>query len=54
MAVDKTMTPFDIEIETEVEDDLPDDEVVISENSTVTPTEDGGMVIEFEEVTADP
>jgi hypothetical protein len=54
MAVDKTMTPFDIEIETEVEDDLPDDEVVISENSTVTPTEDGGMVIEFEEVSVDP
>ena len=54
MAVDKTLTPFDIEIEPEVEDELPEDMVVVAEDATVTPTEDGGMVVEFEEELTDP
>lgn len=54
MAVDKTLTPFDIEIEPEVEDELPEDMAVVAEDATVTPTEDGGMVIEFEQELTDP
>lgn len=54
MVVAKPMTPFDIQIEPEVEDELPEDQVVISEEATATPTEDGGMVIEFEQVSTDP
>lgn len=54
MAVDKTLTPFDIEIEPEVEDELPEDMAVVAEDATVTPTEDGGMVVEFEQELTDP
>lgn len=54
MAVDKALTPFDIEIEQEVEDSPPEEMVPLSEEATVTPTDDGGMVIEFEEVSTDP
>jgi hypothetical protein len=55
MAVDKPLTPFDIEIE--AEDELDDiDELGVIEESvlTETPTEDGGVVIEFESVSIEP
>lgn len=48
MAVDKTLTPFDIEIEPDIEEEMPDDTEVVVEDATVTPTEDGGVVVEFE------
>ena len=55
MAVDKPLTPFDIEIK--AEDELDDiDELGVIEESvlTETPTEDGGVVIEFESVSIEP
>lgn len=48
MAVDKALTPFDIEIQPDVEDEMPDDTNVVVEDATVTPTDDGGVVVEFE------
>ena len=54
MAVDKALTPFEIEIEDEVEDELPEELAVVAEDATVTPTEDGGMVVEFEQELTDP
>ena len=54
MAVDKTLTPFDIQIEPEAEDAVPEDMAVVAEDATVTPTEDGGMVVEFEQELTDP
>jgi hypothetical protein len=55
MAVDKPLTPFDIEIEQEEELDDAEDLGVIEESVlTETPTEDGGVIIEFESVSIDP
>lgn len=48
MAVDKTLTPFEIEIEPEVEDIMPEESPVSADSAIVTDTEDGGVVVEFE------
>jgi len=48
MAIAKPLAPFDIEIETgEPEDEI---DVIEAADGTVTPTEDGGVIIEFDEV----
>jgi len=55
MAVDKPLTPFDIEIEPEDELDDTEDSGIIEESvMTETPTEDGGVIIEFESVSVEP
>jgi hypothetical protein len=46
MAIAKPLTPFEIEIDTD--EPMDDIEVVEESDATVTPTEDGGVVIEFE------
>jgi hypothetical protein len=46
MAIAKPLTPFEIEIDTD--EPMDDIEVVEESEATVTPTEDGGVVIEFE------
>ena len=52
MVVAKPMTPFDIEIAPDEESQQEDAVEVSEEGATVTPTEDGGVVIEFD--TSDP
>ena len=55
MAVDKPLTPFDIEIEPEDElDDTEDSDIIEESVMTETPTEDGGVIIEFESVSVEP
>jgi len=46
MAISKPLTPFEITIEPE--DEMSDIEVVEESDATETPTEDGGVIIEFE------
>ena len=45
MAIAKPMTPFDNTIEPD--DDIPEIEIISTEDATVMPTEDGGVIIEF-------
>lgn len=47
MAVEKTMTPFDIEISDEEIEPEEDSLEIDEESAVVTPTEDGGVIIEF-------
>ena len=55
MAVDKPLVPFDIEIEPEEPmEEIDDIEEFDESTSTVTPTEDGGVVIEFESISVEP
>ena len=55
MAVDKPLVPFDIEIEPEEPmEEIDDIEEFDESTSTVTPTEDGGVVIEFESISIEP
>ena len=51
MAIAKPLTPFEIEIDSE--EPMDDIEVVEESDATVTPTDDGGVVIEFESVEVD-
>ena len=55
MAIDKPLVPFDIEIEPEEPmEEIEDIEEFDESTSTVTPTEDGGVVIEFESISVEP
>lgn len=55
MAIDKPLVPFDIEIEPEEPmEEIDDIEEFDESTSTVTPTEDGGVVIEFESISIEP
>ena len=55
MAIDKPLVPFDIEIEPEEPmEEIEDIEDFDESTSTVTPTEDGGVVIEFESISVEP
>jgi hypothetical protein len=55
MAVDKPLVPFDIEIEPEEPmEELDEVEAFEESSATVTPTEDGGVVIEFESISVEP
>ena len=55
MAIDKPLVPFDIEIEPEEPMEEIDEVEAFEESSaTVTPTEDGGVVIEFESISVEP
>lgn len=45
MSIEKTMTPFENTIEPD--DDAPEIEIISDEDVTVTPTDDGGVVIDF-------
>ena len=55
MAIDKPLVPFDIEIEPEEPmEDIEDTEEFEESSATVTPTEDGGVVIEFESISIEP
>lgn len=55
MAIDKPLVPFDIEIEPEEPmEEIEDIEGFDESTSTVTPTEDGGVVIEFESISVEP
>ncbi len=45
MSIEKTMTPFENTIEPD--DEAPEIEIISDEDVTVTPTDDGGVVIEF-------
>jgi hypothetical protein len=55
MAVDKPLVPFEIEIEPEEPmEDIEDVEGFEESTSTVTPTEDGGVIIEFESISVEP
>lgn len=55
MAIDKPLVPFDIEIELEEPmEEIEDIEEFDESTSTVTPTEDGGVVIEFESISVEP
>jgi hypothetical protein len=55
MAVDKPLVPFEIEIEPEEPmEEIDDIEEFDESTSTVTPTEDGGVVIEFESISVEP
>jgi hypothetical protein len=47
MAIAKPMTPFDNTIEPD--DDTPEIEIISADDASVTPTEDGGVIIEFGE-----
>lgn len=47
MSIEKTMTPFENTIEPD--DEVPEIEIISDEDVTVTPTEDGGVVIDFGE-----
>lgn len=51
MAIAKPLTPFEIEIDSE--EPMDDIEVVEESDATVTPTDDGGVVIEFESLEID-
>lgn len=55
MAIDKPLVPFEIEIEPEEPmEEIEDIEEFDESTSTVTPTEDGGVVIEFESISVEP
>jgi hypothetical protein len=55
MAIDKPLVPFDIEIELEEPmEEIDGIEEFDESTSTVTPTEDGGVVIEFESISIEP
>ena len=55
MAIDKPLVPFDIEIELEEPmEEIEGIEEFDESTSTVTPTEDGGVVIEFESISIEP
>ena len=55
MAIDKPLVPFDIEIEPEEPmEELDEVEAFEESSATVTPTEDGGVVIEFESISVEP
>lgn len=45
MSIEKTMTPFENTIEPD--DESPEIEIISDEDVTVTPTDDGGVVIDF-------
>lgn len=45
MSIEKTMTPFENTIEPD--DEAPEIEIISDEDVTVTPTDDGGVVIDF-------
>lgn len=45
MSIEKTMTPFENTIEPD--DEVPEIEIISDEDVTVTPTDDGGVVIDF-------
>lgn len=49
MAVDKTLTPFEIEIEPEAEVEEPEEMSLDEGSATATMTEDGGVIVEFAE-----
>jgi hypothetical protein len=54
MAVDKSLDMIEIEIEPEAPlDDYDDIDVIDESGATVTPTEDGGVVVEFESLEVD-
>lgn len=52
MAIAKPLTPFEITIEPD--DTMDDIEVIDESEASVTPTEDGGVVIEFESIDVEP